>query len=153
MTNLRLQKRLAADIMGCSEKRIILDPDKLEDIKEAITKADIRSLIGSSVIKIKPIKGISKIRARKIASQKRKGNRKGAGSRKGRKTARLSRKDMWISKIRLQRKFLKELKEKSLINNSDYHNLYSKSKGGLFRSRRHIKLYIEEHKLFKERKK
>ena len=33
---LKLQKRLAADLLGCSEKRIKFDTDRLEDIKEAI---------------------------------------------------------------------------------------------------------------------
>jgi len=42
---LNLQKRLAAQILKCSEKRIQLDTTRLSDIKEAITKADIKSLI------------------------------------------------------------------------------------------------------------
>ena len=39
--NLNLQKRLAANVIGCSEKRVVFDPSRLEDIKEAITKTDI----------------------------------------------------------------------------------------------------------------
>ena len=81
---------------------------------------------------------------------KRKGKRTGAGSRKGKKTARLSKKDAWMNKVRLQRKFLKELRDKELITKSDYHSLYQKSKGGFFRSKRHIKLYIDEHRLIKK---
>lgn len=149
---LKLQKRLAADVMGCSEKRVLLDPDRLSDIKEAITKLDIRSLISDKAIKKKPVKGISRVRARKTALQKRKGKRKGAGSRKGKKTARISKKRIWIGKIRVQRAFLKELRDKDLISKADYHSLYSKSKGGFFRSKRHIKLYIEERRLVKKMK-
>ena len=147
---LKLQKRIAADIMKCSEKRVVFDTDRLEDIKEAITKLDIRSLIGDKAIKQKPVKGVSKVRARKISLQKRKGKRKGAGSRKGKKTARLSKKKAWINKIRVQRRFLKELKNKNIITKTDYHSLYLKSKGGFFRSKRHIKLYIEERELVKK---
>ena len=44
------QKRLAAQLLKCSEKRIRFDPDKLSDIKEAITKIDIRGLINDKVI-------------------------------------------------------------------------------------------------------
>jgi len=148
--NLRLQKRLAADVLKCSEKRVWLDQDRLEDIKEAITKLDIRSLIVDGAIKEKPVKGIAKFRARKLALQKRKGRRKGVGSRKGRKTARLPRKDAWIGRIRMQRRFLKELREKGLVSTADYHSLYRKAKGGFFRSKRHVKLYIEEHRLIKK---
>ena len=68
---LKLQKRLAADVLGCSEKRVLFDQDRLEDIKEAITKLDIRSLIADGTIREKPIKGISRARARKTALQKR----------------------------------------------------------------------------------
>ena len=150
MTKLKLQKRLAADILKCSEKRVQFDTDRLEDIKEAITKLDIRSLISDNTIKKKPEKGISRVRARKTLVQKRKGKRKGYGSKKGRKTARLPKKTAWIKKIRIQRQFLKELRDKKLISNADYHSLYSKSKGGFFRSKRHIKLYIEEHGLIKK---
>ena len=43
---LNVQKRLAAQILKCGRNRVRFDPDRLEDIKEAITKTDIRSLIG-----------------------------------------------------------------------------------------------------------
>ena len=147
---LKIQKRLAAQCLKCSEKRVLFDPDRLEDIKESITKADLRSLINEEAIKRKPVKGVSKIRARKIKVQKRKGRRKGAGSKKGKKTARLPKKIAWMQKIRIQRKFLKELRNKKIINASTYQTLYMKSKGGFFRSKRHIKLYIEEQELAKK---
>jgi large subunit ribosomal protein L19e len=151
MTKLKLQKRLAASIIGCSEKRIVFDTDRLEDIKEAITKLDIRALISDGTIKAKPVKGVSKVRARKTALQKRKGKRKGSGSKKGKKTARLPKKQAWVKKIRIQRQFLKSLRDKELITKSSYHSLYQKSKGGFFRSKRHIKLYLEEHNLIKKK--
>ena len=141
------QKRLAAQVLKCSKKRVCFDQDRLEDIKEAITKADIRSLINDKTIKAKPVKGVSRARARKIAVQKRKGRRKGLGSRKGKKTARLPKKVAWMNKIRIQRNFIKEIRSKKIIAKSNYQTLYLKAKGGFFRSKRHIKLYIEEHNL------
>ena len=149
---LNTQKRLAAQILKCSKNRIWFDQDRLEDIKESITKADIRSLIGDNAIKEKPAKGVSRARARKIALQKRKGRRKGHGSRKGKKTARLRKKIAWANSIRIQRRFLKELRDKGIITKSTYQNLYLKAKGGFFRSKRHIKLYIEERNLAKTKK-
>ena len=42
---LKIQKRLAAQILKTSKNNIQLDSSRLEEIKEAITKADIKSLI------------------------------------------------------------------------------------------------------------
>jgi|TARA_B100001971_G_C18252078_1_gene579055 large subunit ribosomal protein L19e len=147
---LKLQKRLAAQILKCSPKRVSFDTESLQDIKEAITKIDISSLINDNVIKRKPVKGVSRVRARKIREQKSKGRRRGFGSRKGKKTATLSRKSAWINKIRAQRKLLVELKDKKEISKSIYQKLYLQSKGGFFRSRRHITIYITEHNLGKK---
>ncbi|MBM3204304.1 50S ribosomal protein L19e, partial [Candidatus Woesearchaeota archaeon] len=47
--------------------------------------------------------------------------------------------------------FIKELKTGTLISGQTYRELYSKVKGGYFRNKRHIKLYLSEHKLFQEK--
>ncbi len=143
------QKKIAAQILNCSRKKIWLDPDRLIDIKEAITKVDVKSLIKEGVIRKKPTKRISRGRARKILTQKRKGRRKGHGSRKGKRTARLPRKRGWINKIRAQRILLKELRGKNKISKKAYIELYRKAKGGFFRSKRHIMLYVQERGLGK----
>ncbi len=144
---LTLQKRLSASILGCSKNRVIFEPSRLEDIKEAITKTDIRLLVGEGAIKEKPKKGVSRARANKRKLQKSKGLRKGEGRRKGKSTARESKKEAWMKKIRAQRKFLNNLKERKLIKPSVFKELYTKSKGGFFRNISHIKLYITENKL------
>jgi len=140
------QKRLAAQILKCSEKKIRFDPDRLSDIKEAITKVDIKGLIKDKAIRKVHAKGVSRGRARKRLVQRRKGKQKGPGSRKGGRSARFPRKREWINKIRAQRGLLRKLKEKKIIDDKLYRELYLKSKGGFFRSRRHIKLYLEERK-------
>ena len=53
--------------------------------------------------------------------------------------------------VRNQREFIKELKEKELVEVGVYRNLYRKVKGGYFRSKRHIKLYLTENELFKKK--
>ncbi len=140
------QKRLAAQILKCSKKRIKFDPDRLSNIKEAITKKDINSLIKDGAIKKVHARGVSRGRARKRLVQRRKGKQKGHGSIKGSRGARLPRKREWINKIRAQRELLKKLKEKKIIDDKVYREFYLKSKGGFFRSMRHIKLYLEERK-------
>lgn len=148
--NTKIQKRLAAQILKGSIKRVTFDPEAVSEIKEAITKADIRSLIKSRAIIIKNKKGVSKSRARKIRAQKRKGRQRGQGSRKGTANARSESKREWINKIRLQRELLKTLIEKGMIAQDIYRDLYRKSKGGFFRNKRHLKFYLKEHNLLNE---
>ncbi len=89
---LALQKKLAASVTGCSEKRIKFDTDRLDEIKEAITKADIRGLIKDKAIIVKRKKKSSRFRTRTRKKQKSKGRQKGFCKRKGKKTARLGKK-------------------------------------------------------------
>jgi large subunit ribosomal protein L19e len=149
---LKLQKKLAASVAGCSPKRIVFDPAKVEDIKEAITKTDIRLLIGDGTINVLPARGVSRGRANQIQLQKRRGLRRGAGSRKGKATARTPRKETWVKKIRAQRLFLKSLQEASIITHDIYRDLYSRAGGGYFRSINHIKIYMNEHSLTQKKK-
>lgn len=145
-----MQRRIAAQILKVGAGKIWFDPEKLSEIKEAITKSDIRSLIKTKVIKVKKLPRQSRARARRIKIQKRKGLRSGSGSRKGRRTARLSRKRAWIAKIRVQRSFLKSLKRKDLIENKTYNDLMAKARGGFFRNKRHIKTYLKEKNILKK---
>jgi large subunit ribosomal protein L19e len=148
--NLKKQKGVVARMLGVGLDRVWLDPNRLDEIKEAITKADLRSLVGDKAIQIKQKKGISRVRSRKILKQKRKGRRKGAGSRKGKIGARIKRKRIWINKVRLQREFIKDLKNKDYITSKIYRELRNKIKGAFFRSKRHIKVFVEGRGLIKK---
>ena len=144
---LKTQHRMAASLYDVGKKRVWIDPTKLSEVKEAITKKDIIGLIKQGVIKILPERGISSYRINKYRLQKRKGRRSGIGSRKGAFGARLNKKKTWIIKIRNQKTFLKELRDKSLISRKNYRILYKKAKGGFFRSVRHVRLFVEEHNI------
>ena len=143
-----LQKRLAAQILGCGPKRVKFDPSKLTEIKEAITKFDIARLINKGTIYKAQSKGVSRARAKKIAVQKSKGRQGGHGSRKGSATARLNPKKAWVAGIRNQREFLKQLRSKGMITQETFKQLYAKSKGGFFRSSKHMKIYMNEQNMF-----
>lgn len=147
---LNVQKRIAASLLRCSQKRVKFDPERLEDIKEAITKADMRGLINMGAVYIIPKKGVSKVRARKRKKQRRKGRQKGYGTRKGKKTARLPGKKKWMNRVRIQRELIKKLRNGKKITKKAYRDLYSKISGGFFRSKRHLRLHIEEHELIKK---
>jgi large subunit ribosomal protein L19e len=141
---LQKRKRIAALLLKTSQKNVVFDNDELNSIKESITKADIRKLIGSGTITIKAKNGPSRVRARKNKLQKVKGRRTGQGSRKGRATARSEKKREWINRIRKQRSLLRTLKENKKIDNDVYRELYRKAKGGFFRNIRHLKMYLND---------
>lgn len=146
---MKAKKILAAKILKTSKKKVKFAADALEDIKKAITRSDMRGFIAVKSISSSRSNQHSRAGARKIKVQKKKGRRKGKGSKKGAKYSVVSRKQSWVSRIRVQRDFLKMLREKELISKKDYRILYGKSKGGFFRNKRHIKLYLTEHHLIK----
>ncbi len=149
---LTVQKRLASRLLKAGYNKVKFDPERLSDIKEAITSSDLRTLIKEgAVVKEKP-KGVSKSRSRKVKEQKKKGRRKGHGSRKGKATARTEKKETWINRIRAQRKLLSSLKEQQKISKETYTLFYRKAKGGFFRSKRHLLLYLEEQNLIQKSK-
>lgn len=147
---LKTQKRLAATILKCSPKKIVFDTDRLQDIKEAITKTDIRALISEDVIIAKPARGVSRGRAREAQKKKSKGRQKGHGSRKGKKTARTDKKETWMNKVRAQRSLAVSLKTNEKLESKDFRSTYLKIKGGFFRSKRHLLLYLNERGLIKK---
>jgi large subunit ribosomal protein L19e len=144
------KKILAAKILKVSPQKVKFDVEALEEIGKALTRSDIRGLI--AVGKITKVKGNeqSRGRARKTAAQKRKGRRKNEGSKKGNKYSKVSGKERWVTRVRLQRAFIRELRDKHLISPKDYLLLYSKIKGGFFRNKRHIKLYLNEYNLIQK---
>jgi large subunit ribosomal protein L19e len=135
------QKELAARTFKVGKKRIKLNPSKQDKLKDAITRFDLRKLKGTAIT-VKNKKGVSTVRANKLKEQKKKGRKKGAGNKKGPKYSRISRKQLWINKVRTQRKLLKELKDKSILSKEIYRKIYNMISGGFFRSRAHLKLYI-----------
>lgn len=145
MKTTALQRRLAAQILKVGENKVWMNPTKLEEIKEGITKADVRSYIQKGWIKKKVKQGQSRGRARHTHRQKRKGRRRNPGSRKGAKNARNPQKRAWINRIRVQRSFLKKLRDKDHISPTTYRELYLKAKSGFFRNKDHLRLYAEKY--------
>jgi len=143
MMDLRMQRRLAAQLLKCGENRVYMNPEEIEEISKAVTRRDVENLIRQGLIKARKKRGNSRGRIRKRMMQKAKGRRKGHGSRKGKATARLPRKRRWIQTIRTIRAYLRELKEKGLIDRSTYRRYYMRAKGGQFKSKAHLKLHME----------
>jgi large subunit ribosomal protein L19e len=142
MADLKNQRRLAASLLKCGENRVWMDPDRVEEIAKAVSRSDIKVLIKGKVIRSKQIIGISSGRKKYIREQKKKGRRKGHGSRKGAKYARLSRKERWINTIRPIRAYLRELRDSKSIDRTTYRKYYLKAKGGEFKSKHHLKMHL-----------
>jgi len=139
-------RRLAAEIMGVGESRIWIDPEELERVEAAVTREDVRRLIHDGVIRVLPPSTPSRGRWRVRRLKRRAGRRRGPGRRKG---PRMDEKDVWKARIRAQRRFLRMLRDRNVIDTKTYRRLYMLAKGGMFRSVAHIKAYIAEHKLAK----
>ncbi|MBA5942484.1 MAG: 50S ribosomal protein L19e [Methanophagales archaeon] len=147
MANLAKQKRIAAHVLKVGEGRVWIDPNAADDVAGTITRDDIRERVEEGTITKKPVKGVSRGRARVVAEQKALGRRKGMGSRKGAKGARSNRKREWITKIRALRRRLKTLRDDGYIDKTTYRKLYNKANGGTFRSIAHLNTYIDAHRL------
>ncbi|MFW9908295.1 MAG: 50S ribosomal protein L19e [Candidatus Thorarchaeota archaeon] len=144
---LSTQKRLAAQVMKVGMSRVWIDPQFQDEASLAITKEDIRRLIDEGAIQRKQKVGVSRGRARYVMAQKRKGQQRGPGHKKGKATALLSKKDRWMHKIRPMRRELQRLRDEGKISRRVYRDLYLKAKGNAFRNTGHLKTYITEQKL------
>lgn len=146
----RLQRRLAAEILGVGESRIWIspDPEHAEEISQAVTKKDVMALIKRGLIDVKPKKGNSH-RWLERRRQRAKGRRRGPGKRKGPSTARRDPKEDWMGRIRRMRRYLRWLRDNGLIDRRTYRRLYMMSKGGAFRNLAALRRYIEEQGLIK----
>ncbi|MEF8779541.1 MAG: 50S ribosomal protein L19e [Haloferacaceae archaeon] len=145
MTDLGAQKRLAADVLDVGESRVWFDPEAQSEIADAITREDIRDLVEEGTIRAKDAKSNSRGRARERDAKRSYGHRKGAGSRKGKAGARKSSKEGWISRIRAQRRRLKELRDDGTIDRSQYRELYDKASGGEFEDVARLEAYVENN--------
>jgi len=150
--DLSLQRKLASEILGVGKDRIWIDPNKIQDVSKALSRSDILDLIDKGIIRIKQVKGQSRTWANYIKEQKKKGRRRGAGSRKGGRKARLGKKESWIKRIRAIRNLLRELKEKNIIDKKLYRDLYKRAKSNEFRSKRAILIYLKDLGILKSEK-
>ncbi len=146
--SLRSQRRLAAEILKIGQNKVWIDPERIDDVEIAITREEIKKLIREKAIKSIPEKGVSRSRARILHAKKKKGRRKGVGKRS---KSRISRKEVWIKKIRALRRRLKELKEKRTITENTYRHFYKMAGSGVFESIAELDRRIKAQGLWRTR--
>jgi len=133
--NLRKKKLLAAKVLNLGKDKIVFVKPRLDEIKEAITKQDIRDLYKSGAIIVKNSGG-----RKKIARRKRK---RGVG--KVKKTLD-NRKRTYIILTRKLRRYAKDLENEGEINRGELNKIRQGIRNRIFRSKSHLKEQIKERK-------
>ena len=131
--NLKKKKLLAARTFGVGVERIAFSNSRLDEIKEAITKQDIRDLQKDGAITIKNVKG------RKTNIKKKK--KRSAGNIK--KKVKTRKRDYMILTRKL-RKYVAEVREK--LTKKELEDVRKKIKNKFFRDKNHIKEYFGGNK-------
>ncbi len=130
--NLRKKKELAKRTLGVGKKRIVFAESRIEDIKEAITKQDIRDLFGEKAILIKDKKGKKKV-------EKRKRKRKTGKIKKKINT----RKQDYVILVRKLRMYVKHLKSNNKLSKEQAKNIRKKIRNKEFKSLSQLKEHIK----------
>ncbi len=130
--NLEKKKQIISRMLGVGKGRIKFNPERITDIEDAVTKQELRSLINDGVIYVIPAKG------QKTKKEEKK--RRGYGSRKGKKTARMGKKERWVTQVRALRNYLKSVKTQ--VSKEKYWEAYRKIKGGEIKTIARLKEYL-----------
>lgn len=139
--NLNKKRRLAARTFNVGLSRIVLMQGRADEIKEAITKQDMRDLQSSGAIIIKDEKGRRKIKER---------TERGPG--KIKKTIN-KRKQKYVKLTRKLREFAKQLKLQGRLNSSQYKEVRKQIKSSAFRSKSHFKEIVKPNEKIKMKEK
>lgn len=130
--NLLKKKVLAAKTMKVGKERITFVNERLAEIKEAITKDDIRGLVESGAIIVNPISG------RKTNVKRRNRRREGKIKLKVNK-----RKQEYVIITRKLRAFAAELKKQGKLTGEEVTEIRKRIRNRAFKSKANLKLYIE----------
>jgi len=129
--NLGKKKELAKRTLKVGKGRIVFLESRLDEIKEAITKQDIRDLKSEGAIVIKNIKGRRKV--------KKKRKKKSVGNiRKKIKT----RKRDYVIMTRKLRKYVSEVKKQGRISKKEESEIRKKIRNKMFRSKAHLREHL-----------
>jgi large subunit ribosomal protein L19e len=131
MMNLDKRKALAAKVLGVGKNKIVFDSSRLADIKEAITKQDIRDMYADGTIGIKETRGRLKFVPRTT--------NRGPGKIKMKIKPGKTR---YITLVRKFRRHVKELLKQGKIDKDRYFELRQQIRTGMFKNKANLKEHI-----------
>ncbi|MAG61259.1 hypothetical protein CMI43_00335 [Candidatus Pacearchaeota archaeon] len=129
--NLSKKKELAAKTLGVGKGRLQFKQENLNEIKEAITRQDIKQLNQEGIIAIKPIKGRKKNVTRK--------HRRGPGKIKIKVN---KRKQEYVKITRKLRAYAMSLRERGVLDRELYKKIRNKIRMRDFRSKANMKDFL-----------
>ena len=130
--NLEKKRSLAARTLGVGRERVVFNNQRLDEIKEAITKQDIRDLVGAGSISVREIRGRKAVVRRK--------SRRGMG--RVRKHVG-NKKQIYMLITRKLRGYVLNLKDKKAISRDNYYLLRKEIRSRAFRGLAHLKERIQ----------
>jgi large subunit ribosomal protein L19e len=128
--NLRSKKELAKRALKVGKDRIMFVASRLSDIKEALTKQDIRDLKQDGAIVIKDTRGrkkVVKVNNRSTGNIRKKVN---------------TRKRDYVVMTRKLRRYVREMKIQGKVTHEEYKDIRKKIRNKAFKSKANLKEYI-----------
>jgi len=122
------KKKFAAKVLGVGKGRIILNKSRLSEVKEAMTRQDIKDLFSSGAISIAEIKGRRKVEKRVT--------RRRAGSRK---QPAINKKMRYVITTRKLRAYVSELRKNEKITKEQFLKLRNEIRASAFKDKAHFK--------------
>jgi large subunit ribosomal protein L19e len=130
--DLTKKKELASKALKVGKNKIIFDSERISEIKEAITKQDIRELYAEGVIRIRPTPGRKKLVKRK--TKRRAGKIKQTLN---------TRKQDYVKLTRKLRAFIKSVYKTGKIDDKTYKTVRNKIRMKEFKSKANLKEYLK----------
>jgi len=130
--NLRKKKELAKKTLKVGKRRIIFAEPRLDEVKEAITKQDIKDLYKEGAIIVQEVKGRKKV--------KKTSKRKGPGNIRKKVN---KRKKEYVIMARKLRKYAGEMEKQGNLSKEELKQIRNKIRNKMFRSKAHLKEQIK----------
>lgn len=125
------KKRLAAKTLGVGQERVVFNRERLDEIKEIITKQDVRDLVASGAISIREIKGSRTVERRKT-------RRRTGSIRKKVKPG----KRAYVLRTRKLRAYIAQLLKQGKVTKEQYLKLRKEIRASIFRNKSHMKEHM-----------
>ena len=129
--DLSKKRALVSRTLGIGKGRVMFNTGRIDEIKEAMTKQDIRDLVASKAIFVREVKG------RKVNVSRK---RRRAGSIRMRPN---SRKRDYITLTRKLRAYISEIRKHGSISNDEFTTIRKGIRSKVFKNKAHLKEHIQ----------